>query len=56
MINFKKGKEHVCRGILEFLYSRFRKEEIGAAEDIPRGTASDFSTKIKAANRRKRNF
>ena len=28
MINFKKGKEHVCRGILEFLYSRFRKEEI----------------------------
>ena len=47
MINFKKGKEHVCRGILEFLYSRFRKEEIGAAEAIPRGTASDFSTKIK---------
>ena len=44
MINFKKGKEHVCR------------EEIGAAEAIPRGTASDFSTKIKAANRRKRNF
>ena len=53
MINFKKGKEHVCRGILEFLY---RKEEIGVAEAIPRGTASDFSTKIKAANRRKRNF
>ena len=36
MINFKKGKEHVCGGILEFLYSRFRKEEIGAAEAIPR--------------------
>ena len=43
MINFKKGKEHVCRGIPEFLYSRFRKEEIGAAElDFIAGTTKTY--------------
>lgn len=35
------------RGILEFLYSRFRKEEIGAAEAIPRGTAQIFPQKLR---------